>query len=62
MRPTFHWQEERIKAHVAICFTAYMLLAHLHYRVNLSAGDLERMSPTAILDHLSGVQVASEGW
>ena len=58
MRPTFHWQEERIKAHVAICFTAYMLLAHLHYRVNLSAGDLERMSPTAILDHLSGVQVA----
>ena len=48
MRPTFYWQEERIKAHVAICFTAYMLLPHLHYRMNLSAGDLERMSPTAI--------------
>ena len=58
MRPVFHWQEKRIKAHVAICFTAYMLLAHLHYRVNLSAGDLERMSPAAILDHLSDVQVA----
>ena len=58
MLPAFHWQEERIKAHFAICFTAYMLLAHLHYRVNLSAGDLERMSPIAILDHLSGVQVA----
>ena len=58
MRPAFHWQEERIKAHFAICFTAYMLLAHLHYRVNLSAGDLERMSPVAILDHLSGVQLA----
>ena len=57
MRPIFHWKQERIKAHVAICFTAYVLLAHLHYRVNLSAGDLERMSPAAILDHLSAVQV-----
>ena len=57
MRPIFHWKEKRIKAHVAICFSAYVLLAHLHYRVNLSAGDLERMSPAAILDHLSAVQV-----
>ena len=57
MRPIFHWKEERIKAHVAICFTAYMLLAHLHYRVNLSAGDLGRLSPAAILAHLSDVQV-----
>ena len=57
MRPIFHWKQERIKAHVAICFSAYVLLAHLHYRVNLSAGDLGRMSPAAILDHLSGVQV-----
>ena len=57
MRPIFHWKEKRIKAHVAICFSAYVLLAHLHYRVNLSAGDLGRMSPAAILDHLSAVQV-----
>ena len=57
MRPVFHWKEERIKAHVAICFTAYVLLAHLHYRVNRSAGDLGRLSPAAILDHLSDVQV-----
>ena len=57
MRPIFHWKEERIKAHVAICFTAYVLLAHLHYRVNRSAGDLGRLSPAAILDHLSDVQV-----
>ena len=58
MRPIFHWKEERIKAHVAICFTAYVLLAHLHYRVNWSAGDLGRLSPAAILDHLSDVQVS----
>ena len=58
MRPIFHWKEERIKAHVAICFTAYVLLAHLHYRVNRSAGDLGRLSPAAILDHLSDVQVS----
>ena len=57
MRPIFHWKEESIEAHAAICFTAYMLLAHLHYRVNLSAGDLGRLSPAAILDHLSNVQV-----
>ena len=57
MRPIFHWKEERIKAHVAICFTAYVLLSHLHYRVNRSAGDLGRLSPAAILDHLSDVQV-----
>ena len=57
MRPIFHWKEQRIKAHVAICFTAYVLLAHLHYRVNRSAGDLGRLSPAAILDHLSDVQV-----
>ena len=57
MRPIFHWKQERIKAHVAICFTAYVLLAHLHYRVNRSAGDLGRLSPAAILDHLSAVQV-----
>ena len=57
MRPIFHWKEERIRAHVAICFTAYVLLAHLHYRVNRSAGDLGRLSPAAILDHLSDVQV-----
>ena len=57
MRPIFHWKEERIKAHVAICFTAYVLLAHLHYRVNRSAGDLGQLSPAAILEHLSDVQV-----
>ena len=57
MRPIFHWKQKRIKAHVAICFSAHVLLAHLHYRVNLSAGDLESMSPAAILDHLSTVQV-----
>ena len=57
MHPVFHWNEQRIRAHVAICFTAHVLLAHLHYRVNLSAGDLDRLTPAAILDHLSGVQV-----
>ena len=44
---------------LVICFTAYVLLAHLHYQVNLSIGDLDRLSPAAILDHLSDVQVSA---
>ena len=52
MRPAFHWTEERIKAHIAICFTAYMLLAHLHYRVNLSAA----------ICRLSSVKISRARW
>lgn len=28
MRPIFHWKENRIKAHVAICFIAYSIIKH----------------------------------
>ena len=55
--PYFFAHKDLTISHVAICFTAYVLLAHLHYRVNRSAGDLGRLSPAAILDHLSDVQV-----
>lgn len=33
VRPVFHWKPHRIKAHIAICFTAYALVKHLEYRV-----------------------------
>ena len=35
VRPIFHWNSSRIKAHLAICFTAYVLVRHLEYRVRL---------------------------
>jgi transposase len=35
VRPIFHWTPKRIKAHVAICFTAYALVRQLEYQVGL---------------------------
>jgi transposase len=35
VRPIFHWTASRIKAHMAICFTAYALVKNLEYRVRL---------------------------
>lgn len=40
VRPVFHWIERRIKAHLAICFTAYALVRHLEYRVRLQYKNL----------------------
>ena len=35
VRPIFHWTPKRIKAHLAICFTAYALVRQLEYQVVL---------------------------
>ena len=35
VRPVFHWKPERVRAHLAISFTAYALVKHLEYRVKL---------------------------
>ena len=35
VRPIFHWTPKRIKAHLAICFTAYALVRQLEYQVSL---------------------------
>lgn len=35
VRPVYHWKPHRIKAHIAICFTAYSLVKNLEYRVRL---------------------------
>jgi transposase len=34
MRPIYHWTEERIKAHIAICFLAFTLAKQAVYRVS----------------------------
>lgn len=35
VRPVFHWKPSRVKAHLAISFTAYALVKYLEYRVKL---------------------------
>jgi len=35
MRPIYHWTENRIKAHIAICFIAFALIKQAVYRVSI---------------------------
>lgn len=35
VRPVFHWKPSRVRAHLAISFTAYALVKYLEYRVKL---------------------------
>ena len=53
IRPIYHFKKERIKAHIAICFTAFTLMMHLRYRVRLQQKDL---SLDNIRDELLDVQ------
>jgi transposase len=40
VRPVFHWKPRRIKARIAICFTAYSLVKQMQYRVKLQYRNL----------------------
>ena len=53
MRPIYHFKESRIKAHVAILFTAFCLARHMQYRVKLQ---YEAMSVAKISEELLDVQ------
>ena len=55
VRPVFHWKPRRIKAHIAICYTAYSLMRYLEYRVKLQ---YKKMSPEAIRKTLVDVQAS----
>lgn len=35
VRPVFHWKPSRVRAHLAISFTAYALVKYLEYRIKL---------------------------
>ena len=52
MRPIYHYKEERIKSHVAICYISFALLRQLEYRVKLR----QRISLVDLIDTLLGVQ------
>ena len=55
VRPVFHWNKSRIRAHLAICFMAFCCVRHLEYRVRLQ---YQPLSPKVIRRELSHVQVS----
>ena len=55
VRPVFHWKPRRVKAHLAIAFTAYSLVRYLEYRVKLQ---YIKLSPEEIRRNLIGVQTS----
>ena len=55
VRPVFHWVPERIRAHFAICFTAYALVKHMEYRIRLQ---YKKLSPEVIRQTLTHVQTS----
>lgn len=54
-RPIFHWKPERVRAHLAICYTAYALVRYLEHRVRLQ---YTRLSPEQIRQTLVRVQTS----
>lgn len=55
IRPVFHWKPRRIRAHIAICFTAYALVKHMEHRVRLQ---YRKLSPEKIRQALVRVQTS----
>jgi transposase len=53
VRPVFHWNPSRVKAHIAIVFTAYALVRYMGYRVKLQ---YRKLSPEKIRQLLLKVQ------
>lgn len=55
VRPVFHWKPSRVRAHIAIAFTAYSLVKHLEHRVRLQ---YKKLSPERIRKLLINVQTS----
>jgi len=55
VRPIYHFKPQRVKAHLAISFTAYALVRHLEYRVKLQ---YRKLSPEKIRQRLISVQTS----
>ena len=55
VRPIYHFKPQRVKAHLAISFTAYSLVKHLQYRVKLQ---YKKLSPEKIRQYLVSVQTS----
>ena len=55
MRPVFHWKPSRVRAHIAITFTAFSLVKYMEYRVRLQ---YKKLSPEVIRQALIRVQTS----
>lgn len=55
VRPVFHWTPSRIRAHIAIVFTAYSLVRYMEYRVKLQ---YKKLSPERIRQILVKIQTS----
>ncbi len=55
IRPIYHWTPQRIKAHIAISFMAFVCVRYLEYRV---ATQSKKLSPQVIRDALMRVQAS----
>jgi transposase len=55
IRPIFHWKPRRIRAHIALCFSAYALVKHMEHRVRLQ---YKKLSPEKIRQALVRVQTS----
>ena len=55
MRPIYHFKQERIKAHIAICYMVFALMRHMEYRIQITQ---KKMSPKEIIEALNSVQAS----
>jgi len=55
IRPVYHWKPSRVKAHLAISFTALLLVRHLEHRVRLQ---YKKLSPQYIRNLLLNTQTS----
>lgn len=55
MRPIFHWNPQRVRAHIMICFVALVCIRHLAYRVKLR---YEPMSSARMIRELKTIQAS----
>jgi len=54
MRPVFHWNPDRIRAHISICFMAFALIRFLQYKIKLQIK--ESLSAERIKRELYSIQ------
>jgi transposase len=55
MRPIYHWTPNRVKAHIAISFIAFVCVRYLEYRLKVQS---QKISPEVIRDALMQVQAS----
>jgi transposase len=53
MRPIYHWQPQRVKAHIAICFMSFVCVRYLEF---LAHAQIQKISPEVIRHALMNVQ------